>query len=1252
MRNQKVSPAFPMECASRQPTIGDLTVEIEKRLGLFPPLFAAAGDSPLVLESMWNQMRSGYLDNPLPASFKEKLQARLARCCAMPRPIVCHTTALRELGSKAREILELLELPIASDEGELNHHIQVLESEMKTLSGFPEQNSAVERSLLHCALFFFAKPGLSSQLQKTACRLLGYEPYGHLMALLSYIKSYHFWVESHPGPPIETVPHIWDRFIVMLREEPRLVKLFRNYRERNLDRNDGGRDEKLHRALPAEEIRDRNLAGELSKAMEILKDEISKRKRLARELLIYRERLDALLEHTSDLVFSYDSSGSLLSLNRAAERLTGYRREEAVRMKVTQLVAPDCAQLAERLVDPRACAEEPATFELGILTKDSQSEILRVHQQLLWLNPQSKHFQIIGHSVRNRISPLNDKTAEDKQSGEMYRQKLAEFQARAHQKLLELVKNKEILETQIAEQKRHEEALLRAAVESDAKLTEAHQTHESDRLKLVEQAQTLDSLRHALHDIETRSLDQTVDLSQANERLQAQERDLRNALADSETKLHEALKVPDNLRAQIEQQQGAIAALQQSLSESAIELSYSIKELASLRTLTADHQGEKEALRSLLEGWKEEVSRAKCTHELLQATISKNEVETVNLRIALAIAESGREDTLQAANVHAERITGLESEKESLQRSLTDLEGSLAEAVSARDALALRTSRLETDNEQLSCALGESSAQFEKLRGDHESLLATIAVHEVQTPTLRSSLADAVQTAEDFTARIAELEDEKESHQRSLANLEGRLVETLSARDALVLGASQHEKEKEELRHLLGESNARFDELRGVYESLRATIARHELDTAALRGALAEALHSANVFKARIPELQDEKGSMQRSLADLEGRLAETVSARDALVLGAAQHEKEKEELRHLLGESNARFDELRGVHESLQATIARHELDTAALRASLAEALHAADAFTGRIEVLEGEKESLQRSLIDLERSLAETLSARDALALKTSRLEKDTEQLSHALGDSSAQFDELRGEYESLQATIAEQEAQSAGLRAALAEGLHAAEVFTVRIEELEGEKESLQHSLADLEGSLAETLSTRDSLALGASQHEKAEAERNRQLTLLSEMGSLLRACEGRDEALAVIAQEVEQIFPAYTGALYLVKSGEGWAELVFEWGGPPSSKAEWLPDECFAVRRNCMHVVRDGRSKLLCRHIQPPIPGSYICIPIEARRHLLGMFHLSARTPGQLTATEQRVAATVAESITMVLSNLMLRPESGI
>jgi hypothetical protein len=64
--------------------------EVRARFGLLPNFFRTASSAPGLIEEMWGFAKSGYLDNPLPSVFKERLFVHLSRFCEIRYCIVRH----------------------------------------------------------------------------------------------------------------------------------------------------------------------------------------------------------------------------------------------------------------------------------------------------------------------------------------------------------------------------------------------------------------------------------------------------------------------------------------------------------------------------------------------------------------------------------------------------------------------------------------------------------------------------------------------------------------------------------------------------------------------------------------------------------------------------------------------------------------------------------------------------------------------------------------------------------------------------------------------------------------------------------------------------------------------------------------------------------------------------------------------------------------------------------------------------------
>jgi len=64
--------------------------EVAGRFGLVPHFFLSARDDPEIIEKLWGFAKSGYLDNPMPAVFKERLFVYLSRFCKVRYCIIRH----------------------------------------------------------------------------------------------------------------------------------------------------------------------------------------------------------------------------------------------------------------------------------------------------------------------------------------------------------------------------------------------------------------------------------------------------------------------------------------------------------------------------------------------------------------------------------------------------------------------------------------------------------------------------------------------------------------------------------------------------------------------------------------------------------------------------------------------------------------------------------------------------------------------------------------------------------------------------------------------------------------------------------------------------------------------------------------------------------------------------------------------------------------------------------------------------------
>ncbi len=199
--------------------------EIIKQLGYFPAFLIPAINSSLIYRSLAQQTLFAYINNPLPAQFKEKLFIILSRYFGISYFTICHSCTLRSLGISPAEILELEKIKYPQTEIEVAADLQILSRQWHREKDW-QNNLQLEASLLRCCSLIFLQPERTTSLSAELKELLGIVYYHYLVVLLGYIKLCHQWLLSNPD-----ISHQQDRrsqlhLGSLLLEEIRLAQFF------------------------------------------------------------------------------------------------------------------------------------------------------------------------------------------------------------------------------------------------------------------------------------------------------------------------------------------------------------------------------------------------------------------------------------------------------------------------------------------------------------------------------------------------------------------------------------------------------------------------------------------------------------------------------------------------------------------------------------------------------------------------------------------------------------------------------------------------------------------------------------------------------------------------------------------------------------------------------------------------------------------------------------------------------------------
>jgi diguanylate cyclase (GGDEF)-like protein/PAS domain S-box-containing protein len=196
----------------------------------------------------------------------------------------------------------------------------------------------------------------------------------------------------------------------------------------------------------------------------------------------------------------------------------------------------------------------------------------------------------------------------------------------------------------------------------------------------------------------------------------------------------------------------------------------------------------------------------------------------------------------------------------------------------------------------------------------------------------------------------------------------------------------------------------------------------------------------------------------------------------------------------------------------------------------------------------------------------------------------------------------------------------------------------------------------AIVDLtERKFAETAMREANVTLRASVNELER--QSREIALLNQMSHLLQTCQSAEEAYAVLKKFTQELFPADSGAVFMVNSTSDFVETACVWGAHPPIEQVFSPRECWALRKGQVHSVTEDHSTLVCQHLsQEKLPANTLCVPMMTQGGALGVLHLRGGPkksihPGEeaarLIVAREQLAVNFTELIALALANLRLR-----
>jgi two-component system, cell cycle sensor histidine kinase and response regulator CckA len=130
--------------------------------------------------------------------------------------------------------------------------------------------------------------------------------------------------------------------------------------------------------------------------------DITERKRAEDALRESEERYRDLVENAHDIIYSHDLDGNYTSMNKAGAVITGYTRDEALKLKLSQTVAPEYLPSARDMLRRKLAGERVTAYEMEIIAKDGHRITVEANTKLVYQDGVPVGVQGIARDVTER----------------------------------------------------------------------------------------------------------------------------------------------------------------------------------------------------------------------------------------------------------------------------------------------------------------------------------------------------------------------------------------------------------------------------------------------------------------------------------------------------------------------------------------------------------------------------------------------------------------------------------------------------------------------------------------------------------------------------------------------------------------------------------------------------------------------------------------------------------------------------------
>lgn len=117
-----------------------------------------------------------------------------------------------------------------------------------------------------------------------------------------------------------------------------------------------------------------------------LEERIAERNRVEAALRKSEERYRELFENARDAIYVHDLKGTYISINHAAEKLSGYRRDEIVGHNFSEFISSEHINQVRKLFCGKLAQKGETTYEVDLIAKDGRLIPVEVSSRAIYEN--------------------------------------------------------------------------------------------------------------------------------------------------------------------------------------------------------------------------------------------------------------------------------------------------------------------------------------------------------------------------------------------------------------------------------------------------------------------------------------------------------------------------------------------------------------------------------------------------------------------------------------------------------------------------------------------------------------------------------------------------------------------------------------------------------------------------------------------------------------------------------------------------